>query len=793
MGASHSRNAREHERGMSFPRTNGRRTRDDEEPMRPDESTHDERPATQRRRLSLGNAFRMRRGTREPTPETRADGVPHPDPLESERRDATRLIERVLGRPPPTTSHPPHPPLDPERLRGTHRSVPHFVPPPQNARHSTLGTILSEVLGATSRAQPAARPEPQSGTSVIVQGALVARTAQHRGESTGPQPDGTPQAATLQEQGEMLGCILRIATAATAASLVSMSNGAQPPPAAQTPPRAQNTDTHRPTAAPVDGTGAVPPSSRRSAELFERLNNLSDRLRASHEPREQESMTMISRLMREALRNVLLGGGGDSSERSSERARETQPQPQPQAQPQPQPQPSTTEQSVLHTLENARQGRPLSDGAPGSFERFLHDLIVDLGVAVQRMRQPNEVHDENDAVRERRGGDISAGELSFFRIFRFERTREALVPCVLVGVRSLRAGERLMGSDDDGAQAGGAAPAQPEPAAEPAAQSATEPSEPSSAAPGASQPTSRFILFVSGGRYHDEHPLLTAHPRDAGRDLMFMMELLGTMAAMSSKPPTASASDIANSGLRKVQASEIAALIAAGEITENAREQCLVCLDEWQQDDEVRILACHHAFHAACVDRWLEHSSNTCPLCTFCFANQAAQKLCVRAPAALPSDRVHTCHIAHRSAHILLTWTRAPQTAPHGGSAYGDIRAQVACTVSQIAACSSVACPPRRTAQTAATAPQSPLHASHIRMRCTAARRHAQDTGTRHARGAAPHSSHALCDIHPASISAMSPCPVRCDTVAHISTRCSRRPRGARSHAPPAGAHAPAQ
>ena len=627
MGASHSRSAREHERDPQRARAPGRRTRNDgDHGEQPNEaSPSDDGPAARRRRLSLGSTLRLRRPSTQQPPTPSAPPHPEqqgPDPLAHERREASRLIERVLGHPPPPP-HASHQRLDPERLRGTYR------PPPRlgggSPRPSTLGTLLSEVLGATARANPQ-RQEPQSGTSVIVQGALVARTAQHRGESTGPQPDGTPQAATLQEQGEMLGSILRVATAATAASLVSMPSGPQPdapaPQAAPAPPRASSAPPggdEAPTEAP-SAPSAVPESQRRGADLLNRLNNLSDHLRAGPQPREQESMTMISRLMREALRNVLPGANG-------ERAQEAPPTPQAPA--------GSTAQSVLHVLDNARQGRPLSDGESGSFERFLHDLIVDLCIAVQRIRQNGET-DDDEGLRERRSGDISAGELSFFRLFRFERTQEDLVPCVLVGVRSLRAGERLMGDDEHPAQGGApgghAAPqeghAPPQEGHAPSQEGHAFPQEghaPSqeghaqAGAAGGAQPqsTSRFILFVSGGRYHDEHPLLTAHPRNAGRDLMFMMELLGTMASMSAKAPTASAADIARSGLRKVRAAEVASLVAAGEITENAREQCLVCLDEWQPEDEVRILSCHHAFHAGCVDRWLEQSSNTCPLCAY--------------------------------------------------------------------------------------------------------------------------------------------------------------------------------
>ncbi|WFD36638.1 hypothetical protein MCUN1_003525 [Malassezia cuniculi] len=605
MGASHSRNAREPERPSQAPRANGRRTRDDDGPEgRGSVSPQPEDgPASRRRRLSFSSTLRLRRAGQSRQPDVPQDVPEEPsgvDPLAAERQEAAQLIERVLGHTPHAAPHSPpllsqsvHQPLSPEQLRGTFRPVPHFRPIHPAPRPSTLGTLLSEVLGAT-RPSPAGRQEPQSGTSVIVQGALVARTAQHRGESTGPQPDGTPQAATLQEQGEMLGAILRVATAATAASLVSMPAGMHPmaahmaggampgavpaafmptmasvPRAASAPP--QNTAGETQEAHPAAGAGgasADPSAQPPSAELLNRLNNLSDRIRTANEPREQESMTMISRLMREALRNVIPGVTG------AERVQEAPPTPQAPA--------GSTAQSVLDALDNARQGRPLASGAPESFERFLHDLIIDLDVAVQRMRQTNTAVDDEEHVRQRRDGDISMGELSFFRLFRFERTTENLVPCVLVGVRSLRAGERLMGGEDERRGGTGPMPAFAAAAAATAATAATGPGAPSP------QPTSRFILFVSGGRYRDEHPLLTAHPRDSGRDLMFMMELLGTMAAMSTKAPTASAADIARSGLHKVPASQIPSLIDAGKVTENAREKCLVCLEEWQAEDELR-------------------------------------------------------------------------------------------------------------------------------------------------------------------------------------------------------------
>lgn len=49
-------------------------------------------------------------------------------------------------------------------------------------------------------------------------------------------------------------------------------------------------------------------------------------------------------------------------------------------------------------------------------------------------------------------------------------------------------------------------------------------------------------------------------------------------------------------------------------LEDNERPACAVCLDDFEMDDELRILACKHEFHRQCVDPWLfEH--HTCPLC----------------------------------------------------------------------------------------------------------------------------------------------------------------------------------
>ena len=47
-----------------------------------------------------------------------------------------------------------------------------------------------------------------------------------------------------------------------------------------------------------------------------------------------------------------------------------------------------------------------------------------------------------------------------------------------------------------------------------------------------------------------------------------------------------------------------------------ASSDCIVCLETLEAADEVRRLGnCAHAFHRACIDRWIDLGRTTCPLC----------------------------------------------------------------------------------------------------------------------------------------------------------------------------------
>ncbi|OSS52487.1 hypothetical protein B5807_02051 [Epicoccum nigrum] len=42
---------------------------------------------------------------------------------------------------------------------------------------------------------------------------------------------------------------------------------------------------------------------------------------------------------------------------------------------------------------------------------------------------------------------------------------------------------------------------------------------------------------------------------------------------------------------------------------------CAICLDQFDQDAQIRGLHCSHAFHTQCLDEWFGRCNEFCPLC----------------------------------------------------------------------------------------------------------------------------------------------------------------------------------
>ncbi|KAH7424359.1 hypothetical protein KP509_11G004200 [Ceratopteris richardii] len=43
--------------------------------------------------------------------------------------------------------------------------------------------------------------------------------------------------------------------------------------------------------------------------------------------------------------------------------------------------------------------------------------------------------------------------------------------------------------------------------------------------------------------------------------------------------------------------------------------QCHICLAEYEEGDNLRVLPCNHEYHKVCIDKWLREVHRICPLC----------------------------------------------------------------------------------------------------------------------------------------------------------------------------------
>lgn len=90
-------------------------------------------------------------------------------------------------------------------------------------------------------------------------------------------------------------------------------------------------------------------------------------------------------------------------------------------------------------------------------------------------------------------------------------------------------------------------------------------------------PMSTFLVYVIGGNYPRNHPILSIPSLITGapltdEEMVLVGELMGQV-----KPPTATAEEVANSGLRVFDAGDIKGLVEADEILSGSAERCLVC------------------------------------------------------------------------------------------------------------------------------------------------------------------------------------------------------------------------
>eukprot|EP00668_Euglena_longa_P035461 GGOE01045554.1.p1 GENE.GGOE01045554.1~~GGOE01045554.1.p1 ORF type:complete len:465 (+),score=41.75 GGOE01045554.1:66-1460(+) len=85
--------------------------------------------------------------------------------------------------------------------------------------------------------------------------------------------------------------------------------------------------------------------------------------------------------------------------------------------------------------------------------------------------------------------------------------------------------------------------------------------------------------------------------------------------------------------------------------------ECILCLAEYEDGDELRAFRCDHTFHVTCVDEWLKRSK-ACPLCSEDILAQTVKEVMPTAPS--PS---HLSQFGHSEVFSLSTTTAEPNSA----------------------------------------------------------------------------------------------------------------------------------
>ncbi|KAK6337704.1 hypothetical protein TWF696_001187 [Orbilia brochopaga] len=131
--------------------------------------------------------------------------------------------------------------------------------------------------------------------------------------------------------------------------------------------------------------------------------------------------------------------------------------------------------------------------------------------------------------------------------------------------------------------------------------------------------TRSWIIYVLGGSYPENHPILTTPSLFTDAPTYEDMMLLSSLIAPV-KPPVASREDVESAGglfrVRLGGTTEATSENGVGDIQLHVGERCLVCLSDFEDGELCRqLVQCQHVFHRDCIDEWLTTGRNSCPLC----------------------------------------------------------------------------------------------------------------------------------------------------------------------------------
>ncbi|KAF3921245.1 hypothetical protein ABW21_db0205442 [Orbilia brochopaga] len=131
--------------------------------------------------------------------------------------------------------------------------------------------------------------------------------------------------------------------------------------------------------------------------------------------------------------------------------------------------------------------------------------------------------------------------------------------------------------------------------------------------------TRSWIIYVLGGSYPENHPILTTPSLFTDAPTYEDMMLLSSLIAPV-KPPVASREDVESAGglfrVRLGGATDTTLEDGIDNIQLHVGERCLVCLSDFEDGELCRqLVQCQHVFHRDCIDEWLTTGRNSCPLC----------------------------------------------------------------------------------------------------------------------------------------------------------------------------------
>lgn len=116
-------------------------------------------------------------------------------------------------------------------------------------------------------------------------------------------------------------------------------------------------------------------------------------------------------------------------------------------------------------------------------------------------------------------------------------------------------------------------------------------------------------------RLNNQDPNDGTNARGSISRIVLLAEALFEQSVVSSSRPALSSIGSVPAPIEVVEALPAKRYCKLPKLLNEEDAQCYICLVEYEDGDEVRVLPCHHEFHRLCIDKWLKEIHRICPLC----------------------------------------------------------------------------------------------------------------------------------------------------------------------------------